>query len=206
VKIKGKMYQNYLKRIMDFILAFIGLIFFLPIFIVIAILIKLEDRGSIFFRQTRVGQNGKLFKIYKFRTMVENAEKLGAQITKGDDPRITKIGKKLRKYKLDELPQLINVLKGDMSLVGPRPEVPKYVKAYEEDYKEILKVKPGITDYASLEYIDEEKLLKGAKNPEEVYLKKILPEKIKYYKKYLKDIGFFTDIKLIFQTLLRIIR
>ncbi len=194
-------YQKYIKRIFDFISSFIGLILLSPLFIIVALLIKAEDKGSVFFRQERVGQNGKTFKIYKFRTMVENAEKLGAQVTKEDDPRITKIGRILRKYKIDELPQLINVIKGDMSLVGPRPEVEKYVEIFKEDYKEILKVKPGITDYASLEYKDENKLLKGSKNPEKIYIEKILPEKIKYYKRYIKDISFITDIKLIFKTI-----
>ncbi len=194
-------YQKYIKRIFDFISSFIGLILLSPLFVIVALLIKAEDKGSVFFRQERVGQNGKTFKIYKFRTMVENAEKLGAQVTKEDDPRITKIGRILRKYKIDELPQLINVIKGDMSLVGPRPEVKKYVEIFKEDYKEILKVKPGITDYASLEYKDENKLLKGSKNPEKIYIEKILPEKIKYYKRYIKDISFITDIKLIFKTI-----
>jgi len=194
-------YRKYLKRIFDFTASLLGLIVLSPLFLVIAILIKLDDGGSIFFRQTRVGQYGKPFKIYKFRTMVENAEKLGAQVTKGDDPRITKVGRFLRKYKLDELPQLINVLKGEMSLVGPRPEVPKFVKLFEEDYKEILKVKPGITDYASLEFKDENELLKGAENPEEVYIREILPKKIEYYKRYLKEISFTTDLKVIFKTI-----
>ncbi|WP_281950374.1 sugar transferase [Nitrosophilus kaiyonis] len=200
------LYKQYIKRLIDFILSLIGLILLLPVFIIIAMLIKNEDGGSIFFKQIRVGQNGKFFKIYKFRTMVENAEKIGAQVTKGNDPRITKIGKFLRKYKLDELPQLINVLKGDMSLVGPRPEVPKYVKAYKKEYEDILKVKPGITDYAALEYIDEEKVLKDAKNTEKVYLENILPEKIKYYQKYIHDISFLTDLKLILRTIAEIIR
>ena len=199
-------YRKYLKRVFDFIASLLGLIVLSPLFLVIAILIKLDDGGSIFFRQIRVGQYGKLFKIYKFRTMVENAEKLGAQVTKGDDPRITRVGKFLRKYKLDELPQLINVLKGEMSLVGPRPEVPKFVKLFEEDYKEILQVKPGITDYASLEFKDENELLKGAENPEEVYIKEILSKKIEYYKKYLKDISFTTDLKIILKTIVEIIR
>lgn len=200
------MYQKYIKRFLDFLLSLLGLILLSPVFIIIALLIKKEDGGSIFFKQTRVGQNGKLFKMYKFRTMVENAEKLGALVTKEEDPRITKIGKVLRKYKLDELPQLINVLKGEMSLVGPRPEVPKYVEAYKEKYEQILTVKPGITDFAAVEFIDEERILKDAENPEEVYLKKILPLKIKYYEKYIKEIGFLTDIKLIFKTLIRIFR
>ena len=200
------LYERYFKRIFDFVASFCGLIALSPMFFVIAILIKREDGGRVFFRQTRVGQNGKLFKIYKFRTMVENAEKMGSQVTKGDDPRITRIGKILRKYKLDEFPQLINVIKGEMSLVGPRPEVPKYVKFFEEDYKEILKVKPGITDYASLEYKDENELLKEADDPEKVYLEKILPEKIKYYKRYLKEIGFFTDLKLILRTIVGVFK
>jgi lipopolysaccharide/colanic/teichoic acid biosynthesis glycosyltransferase len=169
-------------------------------------LVKREDGGRVFFRQTRVGQNGRLFKIYKFRTMVENAEKMGAQVTKENDPRVTKIGKVLRKYKIDELPQLINVLKGEMSLVGPRPEVPKYVNAYEKDYEKILKVKPGITDFAALEYVDEERLLKDAEDPEKVYLEKILPEKMKYYEKYIQEISFLTDLRLILRTILRIVR
>lgn len=200
------LYEKYFKRIFDFITSLCGLVVLSPMFIVVAVLIKKEDGGSVFFRQIRVGQNGKLFKIYKFRTMVENAERLGAQVTKGDDPRITKIGKVLRKYKLDEFPQLINVLKGEMSLVGPRPEVPKYVRFFEEDYREILKVKPGITDYASLEYKDENELLKGSDDPERVYLEKILPKKIEYYKKYLKEISFFTDLKLILRTIMEIFK
>ena len=199
-------YRKYLKRVFDFIASLLGLIVLSPLFLVVAILIKLDDGGSVFFRQTRVGQYGKHFKIYKFRTMVENAEKLGVQVTKGDDPRITRVGRFLRKYKLDELPQLINVLKGEMSLVGPRPEVQKFVKLFEEDYKEILQVKPGITDYASLEFKDENELLKGAENPEEIYIREILPKKIEYYKRYLKEISFTTDLKLILKTIVGILR
>ncbi len=200
------MYQKFIKRFIDFGLSLIGLILLLPVFAIIAILIKKEDGGRVFFRQERIGQNFKPFKIYKFRTMVENAEKLGAKVTKEGDPRVTKIGRYLRKYKLDELPQLINVLKGEMSLVGPRPEVKKYIKFYEDEYKEILKVKPGITDFASLEYIDEERILKDAEDPEKVYIEKVLPEKIKYYKRYLKEISFKTDMYLILKTIFRIFR
>ena len=199
-------YRRYIKRFIDIILSLSGLILLFPFFLLIAVLIKKEDGGSVFFRQVRVGQNGKPFKIYKFRTMVENAERLGAKVTKEDDPRITEIGKFLRKYKIDELPQLINVLKGEMSFVGPRPEVPKYVELFRDDYEEILKVKPGITDYASLEYKDENKLLKGVENPEEIYIKEILPVKIKYYKRYIKDISFLTDIKLIIKTIMGIFK
>jgi len=207
-KIEGRkvLYERYFKRIFDFVASLCAIVVLSPMFIVIAVLIKKEDGGKVFFRQVRVGQNGKLFRIYKFRTMVENAEKMGAKVTKGDDPRITKIGRILRKYKVDELPQLVNVLKGEMSLVGPRPEVPEYVNAYKKDYKRILKVKPGITDFAALEYIDEERLLKDTENPEKIYLEKILPEKIKYYKKYIQEISFLTDLKLILRTILRIVR
>ncbi|GLI52419.1 sugar transferase [Thermodesulfovibrio yellowstonii] len=199
-------YKKYGKRLIDFLLSFIGLIFLSPLFIIVAILIKLDDGGSIFFRQIRVGQNGKLFKIYKFRTMIENAEKLGFQVTRKDDPRITRLGRVLRKYKIDELPQLINVLRGEMSLVGPRPEVPKYVEIYKEEYEKILKIKPGITDYAAIEYIDEENVLKAADDSEKIYIEKILPEKIRFYQKYINDMSFFTDMKLIIKTLSGIIR
>ncbi len=198
------LYRRYIKRAIDITLSALGLIALIPLFLLVAVLIKREDRGSVFFRQVRVGQGGKLFRIYKFRTMVENAEKLGVQVTKGDDPRVTRIGKFLRKYKIDELPQLINVLKGDMSLVGPRPEVPKYVEAYREDYEEILKVKPGITDYASLEYIREEEILKETSNPEETYIKEILPQKIELYKRYVRELSFKTDMAILFKTIIRI--
>jgi len=204
-KVKKTFYAVYGKRLVDFTLSLIGLIVLLPIFLLISLLIKLQDGGSVFFRQERVGFNMKKFKIYKFRTMIENAEKFGPSVTKEDDPRITKIGKFLRKYKLDELPQLINVLKGDMSLVGPRPEVEKYVKYYEEDFKEILStVKPGITDYATLEFRNEEEILKDKDNVEETYIKEILPIKIRLYKKYLNEINLYTDLRLIIRTLWRI--
>jgi len=201
-----KFYIKYGKRAMDLTLSFIGLFALSPILLLIAILIKLQDGGSIFFKQERVGFKMRRFKIYKFRTMVENADRLGPQVTKEDDPRITKLGKFLRRYKLDELPQLINVIKGEMSLVGPRPEVEKYVKYYEEDFKEILsKVKPGITDFATLEFRNEEEILKDKQNVEEVYIKQILPQKIKLYKKYVKELSLKTDIKLIFYTLWRLL-
>jgi len=197
----SKLYRKFIKRIFDFSASLLGLMFLFPLFIVIGLLIKLEDGGSIFFRQERVGQNWKTFKIYKFRTMIEGADKMGSQVTRADDPRITRIGKFLRRYKLDELPQLINIVKGEMSLVGPRPEVLKYAKVYKDDYDEILQVKPGITDFASLEFKDENEILKGVQNVDEVYLKEILPRKIKLYKKYLKEISFITDLKLIFRTI-----
>ena len=206
---RDNFYTKHGKRAFDFLVSLIGLIILSPLFGIISILIKIHDKGPIFFKQKRIGQNFKSFYIYKFRTMIINAENKGPLITKEDDPRITALGKFLRKFKIDELPQLINVLKGDMSLVGPRPEVEKYVNFFKKDYKEILKIKPGITDYATIYFKDEELILKNfAKNNdniEEVYLKQILPQKIKFYKKYLQEISFFTDLKLIFLTIWKIL-
>jgi len=194
------------KRLFDIGCSSVGLLLLAPFFIVVSILIKLDSTGPVFFRQVRVGLNFSPFRIYKFRTMVVDAERCGAQVSSGDDPRITVLGNFLRKYKLDELPQLLNVVLGDMSLVGPRPEVPRYVDAFREEYREVLSVKPGITDFASLEYKDENELLRGVENPEEKYLDEILPAKIEYYRKYLREQGLITDIMLIFKTLVRIVR
>jgi len=206
---RDNFYMKHGKRAFDFLVSLIGLTILSPLFGIVSILIKIHDKGPIFFKQKRIGQNFKPFYIYKFRTMIINAENKGPLITKEDDPRITALGKFLRKFKIDELPQLINVLKGDMSLVGPRPEVEKYVNFFKKDYKEILKIKPGITDYATIYFKDEELILKKfAKNNdniEEVYLKQILPQKIKFYKKYLQEISFFTDLKLIFLTIWKIL-
>ena len=189
----------------DIVVSLIGLVFLFPLFLIIAVTIKVDSVGTVFFRQVRVGQFSKSFKIFKFRTMVSQAEKLGAQVSSADDPRITRIGGILRKYKLDELPQLINVFKGEMSFVGPRPEVPRYVAAFQADYQEILTVKPGITDFASLEFKDENELLQHAEDPERKYLEEILPVKIRYYKKYLKEQSIMTDLTLILKTLWKII-
>ncbi len=206
---RDNFYIKHGKRAFDFLVSLIGLIILSPLFGIVSILIKIHDKGPIFFKQKRIGQNFKPFYIYKFRTMIINAENKGPLITKEDDPRITALGKFLRKFKIDELPQLINVLKGDMSLVGPRPEVEKYVNFFKKDYKEILKIKPGITDYATIYFKDEELILKkfakNNENIEEVYLKQILPQKIKFYKKYLQEISFFTDLKLIFLTIWKIL-
>ncbi len=191
---------------MDLIGSIIGLVILFPIFLTIIILIKIDSKGSVFFSQYRLGKDGKIFKIYKFRTMVQNAEKIGPYVSKKDDHRITKIGKFLRRYKLDEIPQLLNVLKGEMSLVGPRPEVQKYVEAYKEDYKKILSVKPGITDFASLEFKNENEILNNLENIEDRYLNEILPIKIKYYHKYISEKNILIDIKLIFRTLFEIIK
>ena len=194
-----------LKRIFDTTLSLFGLIILLPFMLIIAILIKIDSKGPIFFKQIRVTKGGREFKILKYRTMRVGSDKY-SQITVGKDERITKIGSFLRKYKLDEIPQLINVLIGDMSLVGPRPEVPKYVALYTDEQKEILKVKAGITDYASIEFSDENDLLASEKNPEEAYIEKIMPKKIELNKKYLSEISVLTDIRIILLTIKKILK
>ncbi|QII11047.1 hypothetical protein KsCSTR_16680 [Candidatus Kuenenia stuttgartiensis] len=195
-----------MKRLFDIFSSLFTLLILLPLFLLIAILIRLNSAGPVFFIQKRVGKNFKLFSLYKFRTMVVDTSQRGLQITSAGDPRITKIGRFLRKTKIDELPQIINVIKGDMSVVGPRPEVLKYVEMFKDDYKYILKVKPGITDYAAIEFRDEECVLKKFKNPEDGYIKKVLPLKINLYKRYIKERSLFTDMKLIFLTLWKIVR
>ncbi|WP_339014028.1 sugar transferase [Fusobacterium animalis] len=194
-----------LKRIFDITLSLFGLIILLPFMLIIAILIKIDSKGPVFFKQIRVTKNGKEFKIFKYRTMRVGSDKY-SQITVGKDGRITKIGSFLRKYKLDEIPQLINVLIGDMSLVGPRPEVPKYVALYTDEQKEILKVRAGITDYASIEFSDENDLLASEEEPEKAYIEKIMPKKIELNKKYLSKISILTDIKIILLTIKKILK
>lgn len=194
----------FLKRVFDIVASFCGIVILFPLIIIVSILIKITSKGPVLFKQVRVTKNGKLFKIYKFRTMRENSEG-NKQITVGKDNRITGIGHILRKTKLDELPQLFNVLKGEMSLVGPRPEVPKYVELYTDEQIEILKVPAGITDYASIYFSNESELLGEAENPEEFYIKKIMPYKIELNKKYINEIGIMTDIKIIILTILKIL-
>lgn len=196
---------HMLKRAFDVAVSALALLLLVPVFILIALLIKLEDGGPVFYRGVRVGRHGKLFRIYKFRTMVPDAERLGGSATPDDDPRITKIGKLLRKYKLDELPQLINVLKGEMSLVGPRPEVPRYVEMFSEEEKAILSVRPGITDWASLWDFDEGAILAGSSDPEKDYMEKIRPTKIRLQLKYVREATFLTDVKIILLTILTLI-
>ncbi len=193
-----------IKRICDIYIALIGLILFSPLYLVTCLLVKQEDRGPILYPGLRVGKRGKTFRMLKFRTMVINADKIGGSSTPEDDLRITRIGKYLRKYKLDELPQLVNVLKGEMSIVGPRPEVPYYVDMYSEKEKAILSVRPGITDWASLWNSDEGKLLAGSSNPEKAYMENIRPTKIKLQLKYVNERSFFTDLSIICQTILKI--
>lgn len=193
-----------MKRLFDLVLSICGILFLLPFFIIVSILIKLDSHGDIIFKQTRVTKDGREFKIFKFRTMRPDTEKQG-QITVGADKRITSIGKFLRKTKLDELPQLFNIVMGDMSFVGPRPEVPKYVAMYTQEQREILKVRAGITDYASIYFSNESEILGEQKEPEKFYIEKIMPYKIKLNKKYIKEAGLLTDIKIIFLTIFKII-
>lgn len=192
-----------MKRIFDFTISLLGLLVLLPIFIIISLFIKISSKGPIFFKQVRITQNGKEFYIYKFRTMYVNNDNQ-SQLTIGADKRITGIGKILRKFKIDELPQLINVINGEMSLVGPRPEVPKYVKYYTESQREILKVKAGITDYASIYFSNENEILGNVEDPEKYYIEKIIPLKIKLNKKYINEANLLTDIKIIMMTILKI--
>lgn len=194
------------KRLFDLSLSLLGMLLLMPLFIIIAVVIKLDSKGPILFRQERVGQYGRIFRIHKFRTMLIDAEKYGLQLTAGQDPRITRSGHLLRKFKLDELAQLIDVIRGDMSLVGPRPEVPRYVALYPEDAKQfIFSVKPGITDSASIEFRDENQLLASSANPEQDYIEKILPRKIEYYCNYVTQRSLWGDLILIFRTLLSVL-
>ncbi len=195
-----------IKRLFDIIFSFFGLIFLFPLLVIIALLIKIESKGPIFYLQKRVGKHNKDFKIFKFRTMFIGSDKKGL-LTLGDkDPRVTKTGYILRKYKLDEFPQLINVLVGNMSFVGPRPEVRKYINHYSKEDLMILSVKPGITDYASIEFRDEAELLKATNNPEKLYLESILPQKIALNKKYINSKNLFIDLNIIFKTILTVIK
>ena len=189
-----------MKRLFDLVAASAGLIVLSPLMLVAALLIKVDSPGAVFFKQERVGKGFRPFLIYKFRTMVEDASRRGSAITVGADPRITRIGAFLRKTKFDELPQLINVLKGEMSLVGPRPEVPRYVEMFRKDYEEILRVRPGITDTASLKYQDEAEILGRAGNAEDEYVQHILPEKVKLAKDYVRRSSIMYDFRLILRT------
>jgi len=201
-----KILGNIAKRFFDIICSTFGLIILAPFFIIIAIIIKATTAGPIFFRQIRVGRYGREFSIHKFRTMVVNAENIGLHITVGNDVRITGIGKFLRKTKLDELPQLIDVLQGNMSLVGPRPEVPEYVKTYPREIRDIvLSVRPGITDWASIKMIDESLVLAKANDPKQAYIEQVLPAKLAYAVKYVKTRNFITDLVIIFTTIYKVI-
>lgn len=195
-----------LKRIFDLFFSFIGLLILLPFFIIIAILIKIDSRGGVFYKQVRVGQGGQDFLLFKFRSMRSDADRNGLLTVGSKDSRITTIGHFIRKYKIDELPQLINVLIGDMSLVGPRPEVRKYTDLYNEEQKKVLNVKPGITDYASIEFSNENEILGKTRNPEEVYINEIMPAKLKLNLQYIAEKGIATDLRIIFKTIVKIVK
>ena len=194
-------------RFFDILLSGIGLIILSPIFLTLSIWIKLDSEGPVFYKQKRVGKDNVDFLLYKFRSMITDADKKGLLITVGGkDPRVTKSGYFIRKYKLDELPQLINVVWGDMSLVGPRPEVRKYVELYNNEQRKVLTVKPGITDYASIEYIDENKILGESEDPEKTYIEIIMPEKIRHNMKYINNKSLKEYFKIIFFTFMKILQ
>ena len=195
-----------MKRLFDVVAATCGLVTLSPLLVGVSICIKLDSEGEVFFRQERVGKDGKIFKIHKFRTMTTNAYNDGGGLTIGNDNRITSVGRLLRKFKVDELPQLIDVLKGDMSLVGPRPEIPEFMVLYsDEDRQKILSVKPGITDKASIELIDENEILAQYENPRQAYIDVIMPLKAKYYIDYVNNQSLKGDIEIILRTLAKII-
>lgn len=188
-------------RFFDILFSFLGILFLFPVFLFLYIAIRLESKGGGFYQQLRVGRNGKDFYVYKFRSMRIGSDRQGLITVGGRDPRITRIGYFIRKYKLDELPQLFNVLKGDMSLVGPRPEVRKYVDLYTDEQRKVLSVRPGITDYASIEYVDENTILGQAEDADKVYVEQIMPDKIHYNMKYIEHRSVMEYFKIIFLTI-----
>ena len=193
------------KRLFDIIASCIGLLLLLPVLLGLALWVILDSRGGIFYRQVRVGKGGADFKLWKFRTMHPDADKRGLLTVGGRDPRITRAGYYLRKYKLDELPQLLNVLSGDMSLVGPRPEVRRYVDMYTPEQRRVLDVRPGITDYASIEYSNENELLAKAADPERTYIEEVMPAKLALNAKYIAEQGLMTDLRIIWWTVRKIV-
>lgn len=193
-----------MKRVFDIVSAGLVLILLMPFLLVISLLIVLDSKGGVFFAQVRVGKNEKHFSLLKFRTMRPASESKG-QLTIGKDPRITSVGRFLRKYKLDEIPQLINIIKGEMSVVGPRPEVPKYVAMYTNEQKKVLSVRPGLTDLASIEYINESDVLAKSSNPEETYINEIMPHKLALNLVYIEKQSLIYDFKLIFKTMKKIV-
>jgi lipopolysaccharide/colanic/teichoic acid biosynthesis glycosyltransferase len=192
-------------RFLDFLFSFLGLILLFPFLFFIGLIIKLTSRGPVFYKQSRVGLNGVDFHVFKFRTMNINSDKLGLITVGGHDPRITSVGFFLRKYKLDELPQLLNVIIGEMSLVGPRPEVRKYVEQYTTEQKKVLSIRPGITDWASINYKDENVILGESSDPEKDYILKIMPDKLNYNFIYINNYGFLEYFKIIFTTIWRVL-
>jgi len=189
------------KRVFDFLSSTIGLIALAPVLVAMAVAVKVESAGPVFYRGLRVGRYGKSFRIFKFRTMVEDAEKLGGASTPEDDPRVTRVGRFLRRYKLDELPQILNVITGEMSLVGPRPQVPWAVERYSEEERVVLDVRPGITDYASVRFRDEGEILRGSANPDKDYFEKIHPEKMRLSLEYVRKQSLWLDCQILWKTL-----
>lgn len=204
--LQSKKCSLFLKAVFDRVISLLMLIGLSPIFILLAIMIKTDSPGEVFFRQERVTQYGKKFRIHKFRTMVKNAESLGAQVTTKSDMRVTKVGKKLRGCRLDELPQLIDILQGNMSFVGTRPEVTKYVEQYTPEMRATLLLPAGVTSEASIEYKDEERLLADAKNADKTYVEVVLPQKMEWNLQSLKDFSFAGDIKTMFKTVWAVVR
>ncbi|MFR6220614.1 MULTISPECIES: sugar transferase [Anaerococcus] len=202
--LKKKQVSLFLKRIFDIIMSLILIIILFPLLIILAILIKKDSKGEIIYKSTRITQYNKEFQIYKFRTMVKDADKIGSQVTVGNDNRITKIGKTLRKYRLDEIPQLFNILKGDMSFVGTRPESPYYVKHYTNEMYATLLLKAGVTSETSIEYKDEANLLRDETDTDKIYIEKILPEKMKYNLKSVRDFSLAKDIKTMIKTVIAV--
>lgn len=196
----------FLKRVFDVIVSLILLVILLPVFIILGIAIKIDSKGPVFFRQERITQYGKTFKIFKLRTMVNNAEKLGTQVTVGNDSRITRVGSFIRNCRLDEISQLLNILTGDMTFVGTRPEVKKYVDHYTNEMMATLLLPAGVTSLASIYYKDEAELLEKSENPDKTYIEEILPEKMKYNLQSIEKFNFLEDIKIMFMTALAVIK
>ena len=194
-----------MKRAFDLIVATLAVLVLLPLLLLLALAVALTSPGGAFFAQTRIGKGGTEFRLLKFRSMRPGSEAKGQLTVGGRDPRITTVGHFLRKTKLDELPQLFNILKGEMSLVGPRPEVPKYVALYSAEQRQVLQVRPGLTDYASLEYFEENALLGASENPEETYIQEVMPAKLALNAKYIEDMGLGTDLKILLRTAVRIV-
>lgn len=204
--LRHKQISLYLKRIFDLVIASLALIMLLPLFLIISIAIKIDSKGPVFFRQVRVTQNGKQFRIFKFRTMINNADKIGAQLTIKDDVRVTRVGHILRRVRLDEIPQLLNIIYGDMTFVGTRPEVVKYVERYAEEMMATLLLPAGVTSEASIGFRAEEMFLASAENADEIYINKILPAKMRYNLRSLEEFSFWGDIQIMLKTLVAVVK
>ncbi len=208
--LKKKKASLVVKRIFDFIVSVVMLVILSPILLILAVLIKIDSKGPVFYRQERVTMGNKTFRIFKFRTMVQNADKIGSLVTVGQDPRITRVGRKIRKCRLDELPQLLNIAAGQMSFVGARPEVRKYVDGYTEEMMATLLLPAGVTSLASITFKDEDEIMEEhtakGESADDAYMRHVLPEKMKYNLEYLKSFSFFGDIKLMFKTVISVIK